>query len=249
MQIDNKVVVITGGAQGLGLAMAANLIERGAKIALFDVNSEQLNVATNKLGTNAKSYICNVADENSVIAAVQNVVADFGQIDALVNNAGITRDGLTVKAKDGVISKMSLANWQSVIDINLTGVFLCMREVVAYMLAKQIAGVIVNISSVCRVGNMGQSNYSATKAAVVADTVVWAKELARYGVRVGAVAPGFIATEMVASMKPEALAKVTAGIPLKRLGTPEEVAQAVTFILENDYFTGRCIELDGGLRL
>jgi len=249
MQLDGKVIIITGAAQGLGFAMAQNLIGKNAKVALFDVNQDKINEAVSKLGKNVKGYVCNVADENQVISSVKQVADDFGQIDGLINNAGILRDGLTVKAKNGVISKMSLANWQEVIDVNLTGVFLCTREVVAVMLAQQKSGVIINISSICKAGNLGQANYSAAKAAIIADTVVWAKELAKYGIRVGAIAPGFIATEMVASMPEEALAKVCAGIPLKRLGTPAEIAQAVNFILENDYFTGRCIEIDGGLRL
>lgn len=156
---------------------------------------------------------------------------------------------MLLKVKDGVVQKLSLAQWQSVIDVNLTGVFLCTREVAAKMLELKCEGAIVNISSVSRAGNMGQSNYSAAKAGIASLTVVWAKELARYGIRVGAVAPGFIGTEMVASMKPEALERMTSAIPLRRLGTPEEIAQAVTFIFESDYFTGRVLEMDGGIRL
>jgi len=248
MQIKDKTIIVTGASQGLGLAIAQDLHARGAKLALFDLSQEKLNSVCSQL-SGSRAYICDVADEAQVVSAVQLVAQDFGQIDGLINNAGIVKDGLTVKAKDGVVSTMSLANWQAVINVNLTGLFLCTREVAAHMAAHQKGGVIVNISSVCRAGNMGQANYSATKAAVAADTVVWAKEFARFGVRVGAVAPGFIATEMVASMKPEALAKMTAGIPLKRLGTPAEVAHSVAFIVENDYFTGRCLDLDGGLRI
>ena len=144
---------------------------------------------------------------------VAQVASDFGAINGLVNNAGILRDGLTIKVKDGQLSKMSLAQWQSVIDVNLTGVFLCTREVAAKMIELKNEGAIVNISSISRAGNMGQANYSAAKAGVAADTVVWAKELARYGIRVAGVAPGFIETEMTAGMKPEALEKMTAGIP------------------------------------
>jgi len=144
---------------------------------------------------------------------------------------------------------MSLAQWQAVIDVNLTGVFLCTREVAAKMIELKNEGAIVNISSISRAGNMGQANYSAAKAGVAADTVVWAKELARYGIRVAGVAPGFIETEMTASMKPEALEKMTSGIPLKRMGKPAEIAHSVAYILENDYYTGRILELDGGLRL
>jgi len=167
-----------------------------------------------------------------------------------INNAGIVRDALLVKVKDGqVVSKMTLAQWQAVIDVNLTGVFLCAREAAQRMINLAVGGVIVNVSSISRAGNAGQTNYSAAKAGVAAMTVVWAKELARYGIRVGAVAPGFIRTPMVAAMKPDALAKMTSPIPLGRLGEPEEIAHAVGFIFENDLFTGRCLEVDAGLRM
>jgi 3-oxoacyl-[acyl-carrier protein] reductase len=252
MQLKDKVIIVTGGGQGLGRAMAEYLSCRGAKMALVDLNPEKLEQAVSACqanGVEARAYVCNVADEAQVERMVQQVAADFGAIHGLVNNAGILRDGMLLKVKDGVIEKLSLAQWQAVIDVNLTGVFLCTREVAAKMIELKCQGAIVNISSVSRAGNMGQSNYSAAKAGVASLTVVWAKELARHGIRVGAVAPGFIGTEMVASMKPEALERMVSGIPLKRLGLPEEIAQAATFIFESDYFTGRVLELDGGIRL
>lgn len=252
MQLQEKVIIITGGGQGLGRAMAEALSYRGAKLALVDLNPEKLEQTVNACranGVEARAYICNVADESQVEQMVQQVAADFGAIHGLINNAGILRDGLLLKVKDGEIQKLPLSQWQSVIDVNLTGVFLCTREVAAKMIELGSHGVFVNISSVSRAGNMGQSNYSAAKAGVASLTVVWAKELARYGIRVGAIAPGFIATDMVASMKPEALEKMASAIPLKRLGLPEEIANAATWIFENDYFTGRVIELDGGIRL
>lgn len=196
----------------------------------------------------AHTYIADAAREEDVIAAFDQVIADFGRLDGLVNNAGIVRDALLVKVKDGeVVSKMTRSDWQAVIDVNLTGVFLCGREAAQRMIKG--GGVIVNISSVCRAGNAGQTNYSAAKAGVMAMTVVWAKELARFRIRVGAVAPGFVRTPMVESMKPEALARMTAPIPLGRLGEPAEIAHAVGFIFENELFTGRCLEADGGLRI
>lgn len=252
MQLKDKVIIVTGGGQGLGRAMAEQLARRGARLALVDLNPETLAQAVQAcqaLGVEARAYACNVADEAQVEAMAGQVAGDFGAIHGLVNNAGILRDGLLLKVKDGQIHKLPLAQWQAVIDVNLTGVFLCTREVAAKMIELQCEGVIVNISSVSRAGNMGQSNYSAAKAGIASLTVVWAKELARYGIRVGAIAPGFIATEMVASMKPEALEKMAAAIPLKRLGLPEEIASTAAFIFENDYFTGRVIELDGGIRL
>ena len=252
MQLREKIIIVTGGGQGLGRAMAEHLAGKGARLALVDLNEECLAeavAACTKAGGEARAYLCNVADEEQVVQMVTRVADDFGGLDGLVNNAGILRDGLLLKVKDGAISKMSLAQWQAVIDVNLTGVFLCTREVAAKMVEFQRGGVIVNISSISRAGNMGQTNYSAAKAGVASATVVWAKELARYGIRVAGVAPGFIETEMVASMKPEALEKMTAGIPLRRMGKPDEIAHSVAYIFENDYYTGRILELDGGLRL
>lgn len=252
MQLNDKVIIITGGCQGLGRAMGEYLAAKGARLALVDLNPEKLDEAVESCkaaGGDARPYLCNVADEEQVIRMVAQVAEDFGTLNGLVNNAGIVRDGLTVRVKDGELSKLSLAHWQAVIDINLTGVFLCTREVAAKMIELDEKGTILNISSISRAGNMGQANYAAAKAGVAADTVVWAKELARYGIRVAAIAPGFIETEMTASMKPEALEKISAGIPLKRMGKPTEIAHAAAFIFENDYFTGRILELDGGLRL
>jgi len=255
MQLKDKVIVITGAAQGLGRAMAEMLAARGARLALLDLErsqntlSEAVTACQGLTSGLVRSYACDVADEQQVCATFARIAEEFGQIDGLINNAGIVRDGLTLKVKDGVLSKMSLAQWQSVLDVNLTGVFLCTREAAAQMIEHKSGGVIVNISSISRAGNAGQANYTAAKAAVAADTVTWAKELSRYGIRVGAIAPGFIETEMVASMKPEALQRMAEGIPLKRLGQPQEIAHAACFILENDYFTGRVVEVDGGLRL
>lgn len=252
MQLKDKIIIVTGGGQGLGRAMAEHLAGKGARLALVDLNEECLAeavAACTKAGGEARAYLCNVANEEQVVQMVTRVADDFGGLDGLVNNAGILRDGLLLKVKDGAISKMSLAQWQAVIDVNLTGIFLCTREVAAKMVELQRGGVIVNISSISRAGNMGQTNYSAAKAGVASATVVWAKELARYGIRVAGVAPGFIETEMVASMKPEALEKMTAGIPLRRMGKPDEIAHSVAYIFENDYYTGRILELDGGLRL
>ncbi|MCQ4300444.1 SDR family oxidoreductase [Pseudomonas songnenensis] len=252
MQLQDKVIIVTGGGQGLGRAMGEYLASKGARLALVDLNQERLDdavAACKAAGGDARAYLCNVANEEQVTDMVARVAEDFGGLHGLVNNAGILRDGLLLKVKDGEISKMSLAQWQAVIDVNLTGVFLCTREVAAKMVELKSEGAIVNISSISRAGNMGQTNYSAAKAGVASATVVWAKELARYGIRVAGVAPGFIETEMVASMKPEALEKMTSGIPLKRMGKPAEIAHSVAYIFENDYYTGRILELDGGLRL
>ncbi len=253
MDIHSKTVVVTGAGRGIGRAISWQLARHGANVALFDLNAADLD-ETAKLcageSVQARTYRVNVADEGEVSAAMTYVMADFGRLDGLVNNAGIVRDGLLVKVKDGVpVGRMTLDQWNSVIGVNLTGPFLCSREAAAHMIECGNGGVIVNISSISRVGNAGQTNYSAAKAGVESMGVVWAKELARYGIRVGSIAPGFTHTEILASMRPEVLDKLTAPVPLKRLGQPEEIAHAVLFIFENDFFTGRCLEVDGGLRL
>jgi 3-oxoacyl-[acyl-carrier protein] reductase len=253
MDIRNKTVVVTGGGRGIGRAIALRLARQGANLALFDVNAADLE-ATVALcaaaSVQARGYAVNVADEAEVGAAMARVAGDFGRLDGLVNNAGILRDALLVKVKDGaVIGRMSMEQWNAVIGVNLSGVFLCAREAAARMIELGNGGVIVNISSISRAGNAGQSNYSAAKAGVESMSVVWAKELARHGIRVGAVAPGFTQTDILAAMRPEMLERLTAPVPLKRLAKPEEIAHAVLFIFENDFFTGRCLEVDGGLRL
>lgn len=252
MEIKNNVFVVTGGARGLGFAIAKDLASLGGKLALIDMNQQGLEEAAATLGeydVEIRTYVCNVAIEAEVVTLFDKIQQDFGQIDGLVNNAGITRDGLLVKRKDGVTKKMSLEAWQQVIDVNLTGVFLCGREAAAKMLESGRKGVIVNISSVCRDGNIGQSNYSAAKAGVSALTATWGKELARHGIRVGAVAPGFVNTDMVKSIPEPVLGKIIDLIPLRRLAEPVEIAQTVRYIFENEYFTTRTISIGGGMQV
>jgi len=254
MEIPNKTIAITGGGRGLGAAIAQRLASHGSKLALIDLDEQALeHCAAQCIEAGAPQveiYKANVAKEREVEALFQQIADDFGALDGLVNNAGITRDALTLKYKDGQqVSRMSIEQWQSVIDVNLTGVFLCGREAAARMIEFESGGCIINISSISRAGNMGQVNYSAAKAGVEAMAVVWAKEFARFGIRAASIAPGFIGTEMVMAMKPEAREKLTSGIPLRRIGEPDEIAQTVQFILENDYLSGRCIDVDGALRL
>ena len=253
MQIKDKVVAVTGGARGIGKAIATAFAERGARIALLDLVPAELESARAELasrGNDVRVYAANVAKEDQVIAALDQAVADFGRLDVMVNNAGIIKDGLLVKVKDGaVVGKMGLEQWQAVIDVNLTGVFLCGREAAERMIKLGHGGVIINIASISKAGNPGQSNYSAAKAGVTAMAVVWARELARFGIRAASIAPGFTRTDLLAGMPPEMLEKVTAPVPLKRLGLPEEIAQSAVFIAENEYFNGRSIDIDGGLRL
>ena len=253
MDIQGKTIVVTGAARGIGRCIAQRFARNRANLALIDLRGEDLAdalAACRADGVEVRGYAANVAREDDVVATFARVAADFGRIDGLVNNAGIVRDGLLVKVKDGVVvDRMSLAQWSAVIDVNLTGVFLCAREAATRMIESGRGGVIVNISSISMAGNAGQSNYSAAKAGVASLTVVWAKELGRHGIRVGAVAPGVTQTDILASMRPEILEKLTAPVPLRRLGQPEEIADAVRFIVANDFFTGRCLEIDGGLRL
>src|SRR3984957_8836269 len=253
MDVRDKTVVVTGGARGIGQAIALRLARQGANLALLDCNAADLESTValcSGPGGRARGYVVDVSDEAAVCAVMAGISAEFGRLDGLVNNAGILRDALLVKVKHGaIVERMSIEQWNAVIAVNLTGVFLCGREAAARMIEAGNGGVIVNISSISRAGNAGQSNYSAAKAGVESMSVVWAKELARYGIRVGAIAPGFTQTEILASMRPEVLEKLTAPVPLKRLGRPEEIAHAVRFIFENDFFTGRCLDVDGGLRL
>ena len=195
-------------------------------------------------------HFTDVSDEAAVVQLFNDVTRDFGRVDAVINNAGITRDSLLVKAKDGkVTGKLALEDWDAVLKVDLRGVFLCAREAAVKMIEQGNGGVIINISSISRAGNMGQTNYVAAKAGVAAMTVTWANELARYGIRVGAIAPGFCATKMVANVPEKILDKIKARIPLRRLGKPEEIGHTAIYILENDYFTGRVLEVDGGLRI
>lgn len=253
MDLLDKVIVITGAARGLGAAIARQIAAKGGKLALVDLEEKDLKATQSKceeLGVTARTYTADVADEQQVITLYERVADEFGRLDVSINNAGILRDGLLVKTKESEITdKLSLEHWQAVIDVNLTGVFLCGREAAAQMILGGRGGCIINMASISRAGNFGQSNYAAAKAGVCALTVVWAKELARHNIRVNAIAPGTIKTEMTASMRPEMLEKMAAGVPLRRLGRPDEIAHTAIYILENDYVDGRVIEIDGGLRL
>ena len=252
MNLQDKVIAITGAGQGLGRAMSVFLAEKGARIAIIDLNQEQMDETKRLIeeaGGSAETFVCNVADEAQVESTFTSIPVKLGPLFGLVNNAGILRDGLMVRQKDGEISKLSLSHWQAVIDVNLTGVFLCGREAAVQMIKSGEGGCIINISSISRAGNMGQSNYSAAKAGVASLATVWAKELSRYNIRANAIAPGFIETDMTGSMPPQVLDKIISGIPLKRMGQPENIAHTVAYLMENDYVSGRVVEVDGALRI
>lgn len=252
MELKESVIAITGAGRGLGQMMAVTLAHAGAELALIDVDQQGLTETQKQchmLGVKALTYAADVTNEAQVEQLFSDIVADFGQLDGLINNAGILRDGLLVKVKQGEVSKMSLEQFNSVINVNLVGTFLCGREAAVSMINTGRKGVIINISSVARAGNIGQSNYAASKAAVATLATTWSKELARYGIRVAAIAPGVIETPMAAQMKPEAIERLEAMIPVGRMGESAEIAHTVKFIFENEYLTGRTIEVDGGIRM
>lgn len=253
MQLKDQVIAITGAAQGLGRAMAEEFANQGAHIALIDMQQEALEATASELrqiGVKAEVFVLDVTDEAAVEATFGQISTKFGKLNGLINSAGIMRDGMLLKVKDGqVVSKMSKEQFQSVLDVNVTGTFLCSREAAAQMITTKSQGVIINLSSVSRGGNMGQTNYSASKAAVATMTVSWGKELARYGIRTGCIAPGLVETAMAAQMRPEMREAFVNTVPLKRLAQVTELGHAARFIFENDYFTGRTLELDGGTRV
>ena len=252
MELKDKVVVVTGAAQGLGRQFALSCAENGMKVALADINFENLEktrLECEEKGVEARGYELDVTQENEVESVYSKVVSDFGSIDSSINNAGILRDGLLIKVKDNEIVKFSLKKWQAVIDTNLTGVFLCAREAAGKFVELKKPGVIINIASVARTGNFGQTNISAAKAGVSAMTVLWSQELAQYGIRVAGIAPGFSATEMVVSLREEIKEKFTKSIPLRRFAETSEISDGAIFILKNEYFTGRMLEIDGGARI
>ncbi len=253
MKVERAIIAITGAGGGLGAAMATRLAEKGARLALIDFQPDGLEKLKAELALpdeDCRACMCDVSNEEQVDQVFADIAQQFGGLDVLINNAGITRDALMLKFKDGERqSRMSLEAWNAVINVNLTGVFLCGRAAVEQMVIAGNGGLIVNISSITAAGNMGQSNYSAAKAGVAAMAVTWAKEFARYGIRVNAVSPGFIGTEMVRAMKPEALAKLQAMIPAGRIGEPDEIAHTIQYLIENDFVNGRNLEIDGGMRL
>ena len=248
MRLNNKVCVVTGGAAGIGKATAARFIEEGATVVICDLNEEQGRQTAAEIG--ATFFKVNVADRQAVQKFIDAVVERYGRVDVLVNNAGVLRDGTLVKVKDGeLVKQMSEADFDLVISVNLKGVFNC-TQAVAPVMIRQKSGVILNASSIVGLdGNFGQTNYVATKSAVIGMTKVWARELGRSGLRVNAIAPGFTATEMVAAMPENILDGMRSHTPLGRLGTPRDIANAYLFLAsdEADFITGEVLRVDGGI--
>ncbi len=247
MEIAGKNVIITGGGRGMGKQFAVDLKKLGAKPFVLDVLKENLDSLKSEADISGK--IVDVSNESEVEAFFESYTAENGAPDVLINNAGITADALFIKQKGDEIKKFPFDNWNKVLNVNLTGVFLCAREASYQMVKHGVKGVIINISSISRAGNLGQTNYAASKSAIDAMTVTWSKELSRYGIRVGAIAPGYINTEMVSQIRQEVLDKIIKNIPVGRLGEMEEISQTVQFIIQNDFATGRVYEVDGGMRI
>lgn len=247
MTLNGKTAVVTGGYRGIGKAIALKLASMGANVVINDIGDVDSAADTvnelKALGVKAEAVSANVAVEEEVNGMIAKVIEKFGHIDILVNNAGITRDGLLMKMKE--------SDWQSVLDVNLKGVFLCTKAVVRPMM-QQKSGSIVNITSVVGItGNAGQANYSASKAGVIGFTKSIAKEIGSKGVRVNAVAPGFINTKMTESLPEEVKKQYMANIPLKKYGEPEDIAEVVAFLCEDRarYMTGQVLKVDGGMAL
>ncbi|MCA9597972.1 MAG: SDR family oxidoreductase [Myxococcales bacterium] len=246
MKLSDLKVIVTGGARGMGAHFATRLAEGGARVAAGDVDEEGLAALPSGIARRR----LDVSNEEDVKSFVAWAAQELGGLNGLVNNAGILRDGLLVKKdrKTGEIKTLSTDDWNKVIGVNLTGATLMVRELVAEMATKETRpGVIVNISSVARHGNRGQSNYVAAKSALAANTVTWAREFAPFGIRVGAIAPGMIETPMTQGMNQKARDALVAAVPCGRIGEPDDIWQAVKFVIECDYFNGRTVDVDGGL--
>jgi 3-oxoacyl-[acyl-carrier protein] reductase len=238
--LEGRSAIVTGAAQGIGLAIATVLAEHGARVSIADLDGEKAAAAAAGIAGEARGVACDVTDEASVAALVTGAVEAYGGLDVLVNNAGITRDAS--------LRKMTLENFQAVVTVHLQGTWLGIRAA-SEVMREAKAGSIINISSMSgKVGNPGQTNYSAAKAGIVGMTKAAAKELAHHGVRVNAIQPGLIRTPMTEAMTPEAWAATEATIPMRRAGEPEEIANVVAFLASDlaSYMTGAVLEVSGG---
>jgi 3-oxoacyl-[acyl-carrier protein] reductase len=244
MRLNQKICLITGAGQGIGQATALTFAREGATVIVADRNTEQVAgtvAACEALGATAQGQVVDVTDRSTVDAMVAQVLARFGQIDVLVNNAGITQDAR--------LQKMTLAQFDAVIDVNLRGVFHCTQAVVDNMVARG-SGVILNASSVVGIyGNFGQTNYAATKFGVIGFTKTWSRELGPKGIRVNAVAPGFVETPILDTIPDKVLDQMREQVPLRRLGRPEEIASVYAFLASDDasYVNGAVLEVSGGM--
>jgi len=243
-RLENKIAIITGGAQGIGKATVIKFLSEGARVIIWDIIEEKVLQLKNELKNEYLDFIkTDVTDLSSVENSAREVFNQYGKIDILINNAGIT--------KDATLLKMTSDQWKQVIDVNLTGVFNCTKAVAPYMVENKY-GKIINTSSVVGIyGNFGQTNYVATKSGIIGMTKVWARELGRKGINVNAVAPGFIATEMVATIPEKIITMLQEKTPLGRLGDPSDIADAYLFLSSDEakFITGVTLSVDGGLVL
>jgi len=245
-RLNNKIAIITGGADGIGKATALRFADEGATCILWDLNEvkgAEVAEAIVATGGSAMFQKVNTAIYSEVESAAAGVSKAYGRIDILINNAGITRDAS--------LKKMTPEQWQQVIDVNLSGVFYCTKAVSPYMLEHEYGRIISTSSVVALYGNFGQTNYVATKAGVIGMTKTWARELGRKGITCNAIAPGFIATEMVTLMPESVLAAMKDKVPLARLGKPEEIASAFVFLASDEaaYINGATLSVDGGITI
>jgi 3-oxoacyl-[acyl-carrier protein] reductase len=250
MRLKEKVALITGGAAGIGLATAKRFVAEGARVIICDVNQQAGEQAVRELGEAAEFFTVDVTDKASVDSWVQGVVEIHGRVDILINNAGIVRDSLLVKMKDGeLVKQMPESDFDLVISINLKGVFNCTQAVAPAMI-RQGGGVILSATSIVGIdGNIGQTNYIATKAGVIGMTKAWARELGRHNIRVNAIAPGFTATDIISSMPDKIIEGMKARTPLGRMGQPEDIANAYLFLAseEASFISGVVLRVDGGI--
>lgn len=245
-RLQGKVAIVTGGASGIGKATALRFLQEGATVAIWDINEASGKAVAAEWagqGLSCKFYKVNTADLDAVQEGADSVMQDFGQIDILINNAGITRDSS--------LKKMSPLQWQQVIDVNLSGVFYCTKVVSGYMLERNYGRIVNAASVVALYGNFGQTNYVASKAGVIGMTKVWARELGRKGITVNAIAPGFIKTEMVETIPAEYMADLESRTPVGRMGMPEDIANAYLFLASDEasFINGVTLSVDGGLVL
>lgn len=242
MRLENKVAIITGGAKGIGLAITEKFLREGASVAIFDIDQAAIDeaIAVNASTNHISGYQVDITDYDGVCKVMAAVAQKYGRIDVLVNNAGIISDAL--------LHKMTPEQYHRVININLNGTFNCARAVISYML-EQKSGVILNASSIGGIySNVGQCNYAATKAGVIAMAKAWAKEYGKYNIRANAVAPGLIDTPILAPIPKDVLDRLIKGVPMRRLGTPEEIANVYAFLASDEasFVTGEVIEVSGG---
>lgn len=241
---EGKIVIITGSARGIGFSIAETFAENGATSIILDLFQDNVDEAVKKItdkGFKAIGYVADITDSELIGNLFKEIFQKFGKIDILINNAGITKDGLLMKMKE--------SDWDAVINVNLKGTFICTQKVCRFMM-KQRKGVILNISSVVGImGNAGQANYAASKGGIITLTKSAAKEFASRNIRVNAIAPGFIETEMTAQLPKEIVDKYLEAIPLRHIGTSKDVANLCLFLAskEADYITGQTIQVDGGL--